>query len=130
MKSDPNSPPNPPRAERPACQSLRLRPLAGRDPVNQPTEVYYAVYIMMNQRNTVIYVGSTAYLPGRNWQHKNKILKGFTYRYNVDKLAYYEYFSDREAALNREYEIKGWRREKKMKLIKSKNLKILFLCCQ
>lgn len=84
-------------------------------------EKQYCVYIMTNQRNTVFYIGVTSNLPGRVWQHKEKLVPGFTERYNVDKLIYYEVCHDPYAAITREKEIKKWRREKKLWLVKKMN---------
>ena len=81
----------------------------------------YFVYILTNQRTTVFYTGSTDNLIRRTWQHKYKLIEGFTKQYNVDKLIYYENCPTLEQALNREKEIKGWTRNKKLKLIKTKN---------
>jgi putative endonuclease len=64
----------------------------------------------------------TGNLTRRVWEHKNKIVEGLTSRYNLTRLAYYERFFYPDAALNREKEIKGWRRSKKIKLIESMNL--------
>ncbi|OGY41739.1 MAG: excinuclease ABC subunit C [Candidatus Buchananbacteria bacterium RBG_13_36_9] len=84
-------------------------------------EKSFAVYIMMNKMRTVNYVGVTSDLVGRVWQHKNKIYDGFTKRYNVNRLVYYECFETAESAIFREKEIKGWSRAKKLKLIESTN---------
>ena len=84
-------------------------------------EKSFAVYIMMNKMRTVNYTGVTSDLIGRVWQHKNKIYDGFTKRYNVNHLVYYEYLETAETAIAREKEIKGWSKEKKMKLIESQN---------
>jgi len=81
----------------------------------------YYVYITTNQRNTVIYTGITGNLESRMWQHKNKITKGFTYKYNVDKLVFYETFSNPIDAIGAEKKIKGWTRKKKVDLIKKDN---------
>src|SRR5262249_50931459 len=80
----------------------------------------YFVYIMSNKSRRV-YVGITSKLFRRVFQHKNKLLPGFTARYNFDMLVYYEEFSQVASALTREKEIKGWRREKKLKLILAEN---------
>lgn len=72
----------------------------------------------MNKYNTVIYVGATGNVEARIGQHKFNKLKGFTRRYNVDKLVYYEPFGQIMDAIKREKEIKGWRRSKKLDLIK------------
>jgi putative endonuclease len=79
------------------------------------------VYIMSNWNNTVVYVGVTSNLKARAYQHKSKQTKSFSHRYNTKKLVYYEVFEDMYNAISREKEIKGWRREKKDKLIHSMN---------
>ena len=84
------------------------------------TPLYY-VYILTNQRRTVFYTEVTCDLKRRVYEHKYKLIKGFTSRYNVDKLVYWEQASDVYSAIAREKEVKDWRREKKLKLIKSKN---------
>ena len=68
-----------------------------------------------------MYVGVTNNLERRMYEHKEKIVKGFTQKYNVNKLVYYEETSDIVEALNREKEIKKWRREKKNRLVESTN---------
>ncbi len=80
----------------------------------------YYVYIMASFRR-VIYVGVTRDLERRVYAHKQKALPGFTARYNVDRLVYVEGTDDILAALAREKEIKGWRREKKVALIEAQN---------
>ena len=79
------------------------------------------VYLMMNTINTVVYTGVTSDLRKRVYEHKEKIVEGFTARYNVNKLVYYEVFDDIENAILREKQIKGGSREKKINLIKSMN---------
>ena len=82
----------------------------------------FHVYIMTNrQRSHVLYTGITGNLTRRVWEHNNKIVEGFTSRYNLTQLAYYECFFYPDAAINREKEIKGWRRSKKIELIESMN---------
>jgi putative endonuclease len=82
----------------------------------------FHVYIMTNrQRSHVLYTGITGNLTRRVWEHKNKTVEGFTSRYNLTRLVYYECFFYPDAAINREKEIKGWRRSKKIKLIESTN---------
>lgn len=81
----------------------------------------FYVYIATNKRNTVLYTGITSNLENRMWQHKNKIVKGFTSKYNVDKLVYYETFSNPSDAILAEKTIKGWVRQKKIDLIKKDN---------
>jgi putative endonuclease len=68
-----------------------------------------------------LYTGITGNLARRVWQHKNKLTPGFTRRYNLTQLVHFECFVYADAAINREKEIKGWRRSKKIKLIKSMN---------
>ena len=72
----------------------------------------YFVYIMTNTSRT-LYTGVTNDLVRRVYEHKNKIIPGFTSRYNISQLVYFEETSDVQTALAREKEIKGWRRAKK-----------------
>ena len=82
----------------------------------------FRVYIMTNRpRSHVLYTGITGNLPHRVFQHKNKLVPGFTSRYNLARLVYYECFVYPDAAIAREKEIKGWRRSKKIRLIESMN---------
>jgi len=81
----------------------------------------YAVYIATNKRNTVLYTGVTSDLRRRSYEHKHKLIPGFTSKYNVNKIVYYETFSSPEEAIAAEKKIKGWTRQKKIKLINSKN---------
>ena len=83
---------------------------------------HYYVYIMSNTSRT-LYTGVTNDLKRRVYEHKNKLLPGFTSRYNVSELVYFEETSDVHSALTREKEIKGWRRSKKTHLIESVNPK-------
>lgn len=76
---------------------------------------------MTNKINTVLYVGVTDDLVKRVYQHKNHLASGFTSKYNINKLVYYEIYEDINEAIKREKQIKGGSREKKLKLIKSKN---------
>lgn len=84
-------------------------------------EKSYYVYLITNQNNKVLYTGVTSNLERRIFEHKNKLVKGFTEKYNVNKLVFFEQTSDVYSALNREKEIKGWLRIKKNKLVESKN---------
>ena len=84
-------------------------------------EKSYYVYLITNQNNKVLYTGITSNLERRIFEHKNKLVKGFTEKYNVNKLVYFEQTSDVYSALNREKEIKGWLRIKKNELVESKN---------
>ena len=75
----------------------------------------------MASESGVLYVGVTGALFKRNWTHKQGLVKGFTQRYNVTKLVWYEAHSTARAAIMREKEIKKWRREKKVALIEAMN---------
>jgi putative endonuclease len=81
----------------------------------------YYVYIMTNKRNTVVYVGVTSDLIRRVYEHKEKLANGFTKKYNIAKLVYYEVFEDVENAILREKQIKAGSRQKKVQLINSMN---------
>ena len=83
----------------------------------------YYVYIMTNWDDSVIYIGVTSDLTRRLYQHKSKMLKGFTEKYNVNKLVYFEETTDVLSAITREKEIKKWRRDKKDELVSSTNPK-------
>jgi putative endonuclease len=82
---------------------------------------HYYVYIMTNKYNTVLYTGITNDLIRRVYENKNKLVEGFTAKYNLTKLVYYDICKDVKEAINREKQIKGWKREKKEKLIKGFN---------
>jgi len=82
---------------------------------------YYYVYILSNKYNNVTYVGITNDLIRRVYEHKNKLVEGFTEKYNVDKLVYYELFNDPINAITREKQLKGYSRKKKVELINSFN---------
>ena len=83
----------------------------------------YYVYLITNWNNKVLYIGVTNNLERRLYEHKNKLLTGFTEKYNVNKLVYFEQTNDIESAITREKEIKKWRREKKNILVESTNKK-------
>jgi putative endonuclease len=80
----------------------------------------YYVYIMTNKSRT-LYTGVTNDLARRVYEHKQKLLPGFTSKYNITKLVYFEATEDVYAALNREKQIKGWLRDKKIALIEAAN---------
>ena len=82
---------------------------------------YYYVYILTNDRDQRFYVGVTNDLKRRMYEHVNGINEGFTRKYSIHKLVYYEYGSDPAAAIAREKQLKNWRREKKIALIESMN---------
>lgn len=79
------------------------------------------VYILANQRNGTLYVGLTSNLIRRIWEHKNKSTPGFTEKYNVTRLVYYEIFTDIILAAAREKRLKEWKRQWKIELIEKKN---------
>ena len=80
-----------------------------------------AVYIMTNYSETSLYIGVTSNLQKRVWKHKNKVVEGFTSKYNVDKLVYFELTDSIESAINREKQLKRWYRDWKINLIKEIN---------
>lgn len=84
------------------------------------TKSFY-VYILANKSNAVLYTGVTNNLVTRIYQHKNKLLEGFTKKYNVNKLLFYEEFPTALEAIAAEKKIKGWLRKRKIELIKIKN---------
>ncbi len=81
----------------------------------------YYVYIMTNKRNTVLYTGITNDLKRRVYQHKKRLIDGFTKKYNIKKLIYYEVFEDPQNAILREKQIKAGSRQKKVDLIERIN---------
>ena len=81
----------------------------------------YVVYIMTNYSETSLYIGVTSNLPKRVWEHKNKVVEGFTEKYNVDKLVYFETTDSIESAIKREKQLKNWHRQWKINLIKENN---------
>ncbi|MEH2080795.1 MAG: GIY-YIG nuclease family protein [Nostoc sp.] len=84
------------------------------------SEQYY-LYIMTNKYNTVLYTGVTNDLQRRVYEHKEKIIEGFTNKYNINKLVYYEVFEDAYTAISREKQIKAGSRQKKIDLVNSIN---------
>ena len=81
----------------------------------------YYVYILTNKVNTVFYIGVTNNLNRRIYEHKNKLIEGFTKKYNVNKLVYYEISDSVESAILREKQLKRWHRQWKINLIKKNN---------
>ncbi len=81
----------------------------------------YYVYILTNKTNSVLYVGVANNLERRLFEHKNKLVEGFTKKYNVNKLVYYEVTTDINVALNREKAIKNLLRRKKEEIINANN---------
>ncbi|RPH99819.1 MAG: GIY-YIG nuclease family protein [Calditrichaeota bacterium] len=84
-------------------------------------EFNFYVYILTNWNDQIMYVGMTNNLERRMYEHKNKLVNGFTKRYNMNKLVYYEHTTNVYEAIAREKEIKNWRREKKNKLVTTLN---------
>lgn len=84
-------------------------------------ERQFYIYILTNERHTVLYTGVTNNLARRVYEHKEKFVKGFTERYNVDVLVYYEVAEHAEAAISREKQIKAGSRKKKLELIQAMN---------
>jgi putative endonuclease len=90
------------------------------DTITMVNKQFY-VYIMTNNRNTVLYVGVTNDLIRRVYEHREKLADGFTRKYNIIKLVYYEIFEDIENAILREKQIKAGSRQKKVQLINGIN---------
>jgi putative endonuclease len=81
----------------------------------------FYVYIVTNTYNSVLYTGITNDVKRRMFEHKHKLLKGFTKKYKVDKLVFCEEFNDSLDAIRAEKTIKGWTKQKKLNLIKNRN---------
>jgi len=81
----------------------------------------YWVYILTNKRNGTLYVGVTNSLERRIWEHKTKVIEGFTKQYSLDQLVHFEQFRDINQAIAREKQIKGWLRRRKLELIENEN---------
>lgn len=81
----------------------------------------YFVYILTNINNTTLYIGVTNNLERRISEHKSHLIKGFTQKYNLTKLIYFEEYYSVEDAIKREKQLKGWRRSKKLELVYSIN---------
>lgn len=79
------------------------------------------VYILFNKQNGTLYIGVTSNLIKRVYEHKNKFVEGFTKKYNVNKLGYYEIYDNIETAIEREKKLKGASRRKKLELIEINN---------
>ena len=81
----------------------------------------YYVYILTNWNNKVMYIGVTNDLARRVYEHKNKMVDGFTKKYNVSKLVYFEQTTDVYSAISREKQLKKWSRQKKNNLVETAN---------
>ena len=77
----------------------------------------YFVYMLSNWNDSILYVGVTSNLPRRLYEHRNGLADGFTKKYNVHKLVYYEHTNDVYSAISREKQLKKWRRDKKNALV-------------
>jgi len=77
--------------------------------------------MMANWNNKVLYTGITNNLERRVYEHKNKLVKGFTAKYNINKLVYFDFTDDAIVAISREKQIKGWSRQKKNELVENDN---------
>ncbi|HHX8307734.1 TPA: GIY-YIG nuclease family protein [Vibrio diabolicus] len=83
--------------------------------------------MLTSNNNAVLYIGVTSQLPQRIWQHKNGVVEGFTKKYNVHKLVYFELFEDMATAITREKQLKQWKREWKLDLVRETNPNFLDL---
>ncbi|MBN1626038.1 MAG: GIY-YIG nuclease family protein [Deltaproteobacteria bacterium] len=79
------------------------------------------VYVLSNKRNGTLYIGVTSELAKRVWQHKNSVVEGFSKRYDLHHLVWYEPHENMESAITREKKMKKWNREWKVKLIEKMN---------
>ncbi|HHF2972048.1 MULTISPECIES: GIY-YIG nuclease family protein [Vibrio] len=83
--------------------------------------------MLTSNNNAVLYIGVTSQLPQRIWQHKNGVVEGFTKKYNVHKLVYFELFEDMATAITREKQLTQWKREWKLDLVRETNPNFLDL---
>ncbi len=81
----------------------------------------FVVYILASQQNGTLYIGMTSNLPKRIWEHKQKVVEGFTQKYDVNRLVYYEVHETAESAIKREKRLKEWPRKWKLALIEEEN---------
>jgi putative endonuclease len=84
-------------------------------------EKNFFVYMLASQKNGTLYIGVTSDLPKRVWEHKNKVVEGFTEKYDVDKLLWFEQHDNAESAITREKQMKEWKRDWKIKRIAEMN---------
>jgi putative endonuclease len=80
-----------------------------------------AIYIISNKANGVLYIGVTSNLIKRIWQLKEKLVEGFSFKYNLDKLVYFETYETMDSAIVREKQLKTWKRDWKIRLIEESN---------
>ena len=84
-------------------------------------EKQFYIYILASKRNGTLYIGVTSDLIKRVWEHKNKLVEGFTKKYDVNKLVYFERHEDALGAIRREKRLKEWKRKWKLDLIEKDN---------
>ena len=92
-----------------------------KNDIYMPNEKTYFIYLLTNNYNNVLYAGVTNDLNRRLTEHKNKLIKGFTKKYNVSKLVYFEESTSIDEASNREKQIKKWNRKRKNELVETIN---------
>ena len=97
---------------------------------NMSNEQQYYVYILFSKKNGTLYTGVTSDIVKRVWEHKNKLYKGFTSKYGVDKLGYYEVYNDINMAIDREKQIKNRNRNYRLDLIEIHNPEWIDLYCE
>jgi len=85
------------------------------------TQKYPAVYLLANKRNGTLYIGVTSNLVQRIWQHKNDLGDGFTKKYGIHRLVYYELHATMIDAIRREKQLKKWNRAWKIRLLEERN---------
>ena len=83
--------------------------------------IIYSVYILASRKNGTLYIGVTSNLAKRIWEHKNDVIEGFTKKYNAKRLVYFEQTEDVHSALEREKQLKRWKRKWKIELIEKDN---------
>jgi putative endonuclease len=89
--------------------------------INEMSDAQYYVYILASKRNGTLYIGVTSELIKRVYEHKNNLINGFTKKYNVHRLVYYEPTEGINSAIKREKQLKKWKRGWKIELIKKNN---------
>lgn len=82
---------------------------------------HYYIYILANQKNGTLYIGLTSDIIKRIWQHQNDLIDGFTKKYSIHRLVYFEEVGDVRSAISREKQLKGWKRCWKIELIEQNN---------
>ena len=81
----------------------------------------YYIYILASKKNGTLYIGMTNNLVRRIYEHKNKLIEGFTYKYNINNLVYFEITNNVNSAIHREKKLQGWKRKWKIDLIEKSN---------